>query len=112
MSSVDGYKGYVLDITHNLTGHFDAAFQVQYAGSNLDVYINPDLYFTIYAQQLSQYTDVNTGAIVMTVEKEYNMMKCPNGRFGDDLEAEAMSLGIPNSYQCINGTEFYQLQGY
>lgn len=26
MAAVDGYKGYVLDITHNLTGHFDGAF--------------------------------------------------------------------------------------
>eukprot|EP00347_Sterkiella_histriomuscorum_P003788 403362937 len=106
MASIDGYKGNVFDYTHNLTGHFDPAFTVQYAGTNMDVYANMDTYFSMYVQQLFQSTDPLTGAIQMTVEYEYNMKKCNIERFGSDLQEEAQSLGLA-SYWCMNGTELY-----
>eukprot|EP00347_Sterkiella_histriomuscorum_P001137 403373182 len=106
MASIDGYKGNVFDYTHNLTGHFDPAFMVQYAGTNMDVYANMDTYFTMYVQQLFQSTDPMTGAVSMTLEYEYNMMKCNLERFGSDLYEEAYSYGLAN-YWCMNGTELY-----
>eukprot|EP00347_Sterkiella_histriomuscorum_P015428 403357062 len=106
MASIDGYKGNVFDYTHNLTGHFDPAFSVQYVGPNMDVYVNMDTYFTMYVQQLYQNTDPLTGAIQMTLEYEYNMMKCNIERFGSDLQEEAQQLGLAN-YWCMNGTELY-----
>eukprot|EP00347_Sterkiella_histriomuscorum_P000573 403375326 len=110
MASIDGYKGEVLDINHNMTGHFDAAFQVQYAGPNYDVYMNMDTYFTMYVQQFSQSTDLNTGRPSMKTLREYNMMPCTDDRFGQDLISEAQSLGI-SKYWCINGTELHIQNG-
>eukprot|EP00347_Sterkiella_histriomuscorum_P004629 403359730 len=110
MASIDGYKGEVLDIDHNMTGHFDAAFQAQYVGPNMDVYMNLDTYFTMFVQQYSQSTDQTTGRPKMTVLREYNMMPCTNDRFGSDLTSEAQSYGI-SSYWCMNGTELHIQNG-
>eukprot|EP00347_Sterkiella_histriomuscorum_P012248 403369322 len=106
MASIDGYKGEVLDVDHNMTGHFDAAYQVQYGGPNYDVYMNMDTYFTMYVQQYAQSTDLSTGRPTMTTLREYNMMPCTDDRFGQDLISEAQSIGI-SKYWCINGTELY-----
>eukprot|EP00347_Sterkiella_histriomuscorum_P015530 403356683 len=110
MASIDGYKGDLLDINHNLTGHFDAAFQVQYAGSNMDVHRNIDTYFTMYVQQLAQSTDEATGRPKMTTLQEYNMMPCTDERFGAELINEARSLGI-SKYWCMNETELHIQNG-
>eukprot|EP00347_Sterkiella_histriomuscorum_P017234 403350168 len=104
MASINGYKGNVFDYTHNLTGHFDPAFILQYVGPNMDVYANMDTYFTMYVQQMNQHTDPYTGASSWTLQYEYNMMKCNIERFGSDLQEDAKFLGLAN-FWCMNGTD-------